>query len=126
MAQSMIIWGLGKQDWRQPAAIVLEHGNRGFSGLWKVMQWSVEQRCVRRVRDCYVQCFAGSIDGSIEFEEEADATWCAARFLSLSAANACAAALHRALTLQTLAFCQAIAHLAACGLDVLKATATTA
>ena len=41
---------------------------------------------------------AGSVDDSIEFEEEADATWCAARFPSLSAADACAAYLHGALS----------------------------
>jgi hypothetical protein len=40
MAQSMLIWGLGKQDWRRARAIVSEHGNRGFLGLWKVMHWS--------------------------------------------------------------------------------------
>ena len=42
---------------------------------------------------------AGSVDGSIEFEEEADATWCAACFPSLSAADACAADLHGALSI---------------------------
>jgi hypothetical protein len=68
---------------------------------------------------------AGSMSGSIEFQEEADATWCAARFASLSAADACAAALHRALTVRTLALCQAIAHLTACLTPNVMRTMTT-
>ena len=36
MAQSILIWGLGKQDWSQAKDILIEHGDRAFIGLWKV------------------------------------------------------------------------------------------
>ena len=83
--------------------------------------WSVSSRALPYV-DCEsdLRRFVGSTDGSIEFEEEADAAWCAACFPSLSAADACAAVLHGAHLLRTafyylpLGYCQATRHLAAC------------
>ena len=90
MAHPMIIWGLRRKDWSQARAVVIEHGNRGFSRLWKVTSRAL--LCVESEYD--LRYLAGSGDGSIEFEEEADATWCAACFPSLSAADACAADLH--------------------------------
>ena len=102
MARSLVVWGLDTSNWNQDLDVFTEHGEEGLSVRRQLTKRCCTARLCHRGFEreehvnLHVNLSAGYLGATAPQEEGANTAWCAVRFSSLAAAEACAAVLKRA------------------------------